>query len=282
MTTTTTTPLAGPLAGRFIGIPESRQHDLFAQMLHKRGATVVRCPLVAIRDTPDRGPVDDWLALVAGDGLDDMIWLTGEGVRRLLGFAERLGVMQPFVHRLAQARHIARGPKPGRELRKLGLKIDIAATTPTTAGVIDALSFQRLAARRVGVQLYGSEPNTLLMDFLADAGARPWPVAPYVYADAAEETRVIAFIDAMIAGRLDAVAFTSSPQVRRLFAVARKRQCVPALTQAMARTCVAAVGPLVAATLADTGVAVDIMPDSNYFMKPLVNALVRHLNAPPV
>lgn len=274
---------SAPLAQRRIGIPESRQLDLFARMLEKRGAAVVRCPLVAIRDTPDPAPVDDWLSMVIAQGLDDIIWLTGEGVRRLLGFAERGGPDRraELIARLGSARHVARGPKPVRELRTLGIKVDIAATTPTTAGVIDALSTQALDGRRVGVQLYGSDPNTPLMDFLAAAGAHAMPVAPYVYADAAEQSQVRAFIDAIVDGQLDAVAFTSSPQVRRLFSVARREQRSDTLANAMAELCVAAVGPLVADTLADQGVAVDLMPESSYFMKPLVNALARHLNAPP-
>lgn len=35
-----------PLAGRRIALPESRELDLFADMLLKRGAQVLRCPLM--------------------------------------------------------------------------------------------------------------------------------------------------------------------------------------------------------------------------------------------
>jgi uroporphyrinogen-III synthase len=41
------------LAGRRIAVPETRELDVFAQMLERHGANVVRCPLVAIRDVPD-------------------------------------------------------------------------------------------------------------------------------------------------------------------------------------------------------------------------------------
>jgi uroporphyrinogen-III synthase len=41
-----------------------------------------------------------------------------------------------------------------------------------------------LSGRRVGVQLYGSEPNLPLMQFLQHAGACVLPVAPYVYSGA--------------------------------------------------------------------------------------------------
>ena len=78
-----------PLTGRRIGVPESRQLDLFADMLERRGAEVLRCPLVDIRDTPETGLVEQWLEDVIDNGLDDMIWLTGEGLRRLRGFCER-------------------------------------------------------------------------------------------------------------------------------------------------------------------------------------------------
>jgi uroporphyrinogen-III synthase len=70
-----------------------------------------------------------------------------------------------FVQRLAAVRKITRGPKPARALRELGLKSDIAAETPTTQGVIDSLRAESLQGRRVGVQLYGTEPNRLLIDF---------------------------------------------------------------------------------------------------------------------
>ena len=44
-----------PLKGRVIAIPETREVEIFAAMLERRGATVVRCPMVAILDAPDPG-----------------------------------------------------------------------------------------------------------------------------------------------------------------------------------------------------------------------------------
>lgn len=277
---TNSTPTDQPLAGRRIGVPESRQLDLFADMLERRGAAVMRCPLVDIRDTPNTAAVMGWLDDVIEHGLDDMIWLTGEGLRRLRGFAERAGTPYPerFAERLAETRAITRGPKPARELRAMGLRADLPATEPTTAGVIDALTDVDLAGRRVGVQLYGTDPNRPLMDFLAEKNADVRPVAPYVYADEAEEPQVLAFIDAIEAGELDGVAFTSSPQVKRLFKVARTQAREATLIEAMRGLCVAAVGPLVAERLGDAGVTPTLMPEASYFMKPLVRAIVAHFD----
>jgi len=269
-----------PLAGRRIGIPESRQLDLFADMLERRGAQAVRCPLVDIRDAPDPAPVQAWLDDVCGHGLDDMIWLTGEGVRRLTVFAERESddALAQFIARLAKARAITRGPKPARELRAHGLGSDLAGNAPTTAGVIEALAGLDLAGHRIGVQLYGTDPNQPLMDFLAGKKATVLPVSPYIYADEAEEPTVLAFIERIEAGELDAVAFTSSPQIKRMLKVARNHGREAALVSALTGLCVAAVGPLVAERLQEAGIAVTLMPENNYFMKPLVRALVAHFD----
>src|SRR5580658_5839596 len=69
----------GPLAGRRIVVPETRELDLFARMLEERGAAIIRCPMVAIADTPDAAVVEAWLNRVIGGGLDDLVLMTGEG-----------------------------------------------------------------------------------------------------------------------------------------------------------------------------------------------------------
>ncbi|TLY84992.1 MAG: hypothetical protein E6K44_12885 [Gammaproteobacteria bacterium] len=170
-----------PLAGRTIAVPETRELEVFAAMLERRGASVVRCPLVAIRDAP----------------------------------------------------------------------------------------------RRVGVQLYGTEPNTPLVEFLERAGATVRCVAPYVYADAADDAAVQGLIARLSAGEVDAIAFTSTPQVERLFAVA------PAATvcAALGQTLVAAVGPVVAGALERHGVSARLMPEESFFLKPLTTVLEEALGA---
>jgi uroporphyrinogen-III synthase len=263
------------LAGRTIAVPESRELDVFASMLERRGAAVVRCPLVAIVDAPDPTPVLAWARSFAQGDMDDLILLTGEGLRRLLGCIEahEQSLRAPFCERLAQVRKITRGPKPARALRELGLKPDIAALEPTTQGVIEALRSENLHGRRVGVQLYGDQPNALLLDFLAGAGAVVRTVAPYAYADEASEEAVKDLLSSLAAGRIDAIAFTSTPQVERMFAVGGDELCRAALGQ----TRVAAIGPVVAGALARHGVSIDVMPQDAWFMKPLTNTLAEAL-----
>jgi uroporphyrinogen-III synthase len=266
-----------PLSGRVIAIPETREIEIFAGMLERRGATVVRCPMVAIRDAPDPAPVLQWTRNFAAGSCDDLILLTGEGLRRILSCIERNepGLKDIFVQALGRVRKITRGPKPARALRELGLKPDIAAEVPTTDGVINSLRPHSLKDRSVGLQLYGTEPNQPLVDFLEGAGARVLVVAPYVYADAADDQAVLNLLNRLQAGEVDAIAFTSTPQVERLFSIASP----DTVTKALANTVVAAVGPVVADTLHKHGIEARVMPEESFFLKPLTTVLEEALGS---
>lgn len=266
-----------PLQGRRVALPESRELNLFADMLTKRGAEVLRCPLVSIHDAPDQAPILEWIRNFVAAPPSDLILLTGEGLRRLVSAAERAGgsLKADFIEALAGVRKLTRGPKPGAALRTLGLKADVVALEPTTEGVIATLRPENLRGRRVAVQLYGTDPNLLLTDFLREAGAVVSTVAPYVYADDVENAQVEALVDALIARDVDAIAFTSATQVRRLFQVARRHVGEAALLDAFGKITVASVGPVVTEELEQRQVRVDLMPESSFFMKPLVRELVK-------
>lgn len=268
-----------PLKNRRIALPESRQLDVMAAMLEKRGARLLRCPLVAIVDTPYRQPVLDWLGRNIEQPSDDFVILTGEGLRRLLGFAEAAGRCEAFTLALSRMRTFARGPKPGQALKEIGLKPDVVAAAPTTDGVIETLDSLDMQGRRVAVQLYGEDPNRKLIDYLERRGARPDSVAPYVYAPESDDEKVCALIDELAEGAVDAVAFTSQPQIKRLRSVASKHGREQALSDGLNNTVVAAVGPVVAEALESVGIRVDVMPDTHYFMKPLVARLTERLTA---
>ena len=266
-----------PLAGRTVAVPETRELEVFAGLLERRGARVLRCPLVSILDAPDPAPVLAFARSFSAGACDDLILTTGEGLRRILKCIDRHEpALKPgFLAALGQVRKITRGPKPVRALREIGLKSDLVAAQPTTQGLIASLQAEDLTGRRIGVQLYGEEPNTALCEFLGNAGATVVTVAPYVYADAASDAAVQHLLAELASGRIDAIAFTSTPQVERLFAAAAPDTVRAALT----RTLVAAVGPVVAAALNRHGVQARLMPGESFFLKPLTSALEEALGA---
>ncbi len=267
------------LRGRRIAIPESRELTLFAELLERRGAEVLRCPLVSIIDAPDPAPVLAWIERFSAGECDDLILYTGEGLRRLMSCIEqhKPALRSDFVSRLGQVRRITRGPKPGRVLRDLGLRPDLTADPATTEGLIELLRDEMLQDRRIGVQIYGQKPNTALLDFLSSAGAQVTVVAPYAYADEADEAKVLELIDHLHTDIIDAIAFTSAGQIDRLFRVAKRSSRAADLQNGLTRCIVAAVGPVVAAALHERGLRVDVQPQESYFLKPLTQALVKTL-----
>jgi uroporphyrinogen-III synthase len=265
-----------PLEGQTVALAEGRQLEELAQMLEKEGATALRCPMVSILDVPDPAPVVAWLRDLVADRFGYVVLLTGEGLRRLLGFAEREGLRDQAVAALGRTRTVTRGPKPVQALREVGLSPTMVAATPTTEGVIETLRQESLGGQTVGVQLY-SDNNPPLTEFLQSAGATVRTVLPYVYAPAADAERVVDLIRRLAGGDVDILVFTSSPQVDRLFEVAAEHGLDEPLRQGLHRTRVAAIGPVVADNLRQRNVPVHICPEQGFVMKNLVQHIKRDL-----
>jgi uroporphyrinogen-III synthase len=269
-------PESRALAGKVVAVPETRQLGILVDLLSNRGARVLEIPLIAILDAPDPVPILAWVARFVDKPPALFVLLTGEGLKRLLELTGRHALQASFEEALAQTLTLCRGPKPERVLRTLGLQANIQAQEPTTEGVIASLSDLELKDKRVAVQLYGEDPNLRLIDFLRSRGALVDTVAPYVYANQEAEMKVVGFIQALAAGQVDVVTFTSQPQFKRLQDVARQHGLEQTLDNGLRRTLLAAVGPVVAQQLEEAGFTVAIMPDKSYFMKPLVTAIMRH------
>ena len=170
------------LNGCTIALPETRELDLMARIIGELGGVAYRCPFISICNASDATPIVAWLHKLAAGEFDDLVLLTGEGVVRLVNhFARSAGIEEPVLEALRKVRTVSRGPKPARALRTLGLRASMVADMPTTEGVITTLAREDLKGRRVGVQLFGEEPNEMLIDFLVEQGAQVFTVAPYVY-----------------------------------------------------------------------------------------------------
>ena len=260
-----------------VALPETRQLDVLAQLLERRGASVLRCPLVAILDSPHQAAVEAWLRRLVDSPPDLLVFYTGEGIYRLSAAAERAGLRAAFVATLGATAILTRGPKPVRALRTLGVEPRYTAVQPTTDGIIATLDTLALEGQRVAVQYYGADANPALAQYLERRSVEVDAVMPYVYASEADDRAVENLIAGLAEGSVAAIAFTSKAQVERLFKVAIQAGLDAELTQALRQRIVAAVGPVVAAELRAHGCEVDVMPEETWFMKPLVTRLLERL-----
>src|SRR5882757_8694252 len=217
--------MADRLTGYRILILETREEAQFSRLLAEQGADVLQCPMFAIHDAPDPAPIEAWITRFIDKPFDDLVLMTGEGLRRMMKVARRMDVEQAFIAALGKARKFARGPKPGRALREIGLEPQLTTEKPTSEGIAEMLSRFDLKGRRVGLQLYPDKDHGVLIGAIAAQGAEIDTVLPYVYDAQAADANIVTAIDEMAQGRVDAIALTNLGQVRRLVEVARVRGC---------------------------------------------------------
>ncbi|ABD06286.1 Uroporphyrinogen III synthase HEM4 [Rhodopseudomonas palustris HaA2] len=271
--------MAGRLDGTRILILETREEAQFSRLLADQGAEVLQCPMVAIVDAPDPAPVAAWIDRLIAAPFDDLVLTTGEGLRRLTRLARSLDRERDFVDAIGKTRRFARGPKPGRALREIGLDADVTTETPTSEGIAATLAKSDLRDHRVGLQLYPDKDHAALIGAVEAQGAVVDAVLPYAYDARAAEENVVTAIEEMAQGRVDAIALTSSNQLRRLFDVATARGYEARLREGLDATPIASVGPVVSDELRHYGLTPAITPpEGAFFMKPLISAMITSLN----
>ena len=274
--------MADRLNGYRILILETREEAQFSRLLTEQGADVLQCPMFAIHDAPDPAPIEAWIRRFIVTPCDDLVLMTGEGLRRLMKVVRRLNVEKEFVAALDATRKFARGPKPGRALREIGLEPQMTTEKPTSEGVAEMLSRLDLKGRRLGLQLYPDKDHGALTGAVTAQGAEVDTVLPYVYDAKAADANIVTAIDEMAAGRVDAIALTNLGQVRRLIEAARAHGREDELRKGLERTLIASVGPAVSGELQSHGLRTDISPANDaYFMKPLISAMAVELAKSP-
>jgi len=274
--------MADRLNGYRILILETREEAQFSRLLAEQGADVLQCPMFEIHDAPDPAPVEAWIGRLVATPFDDLVLMTGEGLRRLMKVARRMGVEKDLVAALGRTRKFARGPKPGRALRELGLEPQQTTEKPTSEGIAEMLSRVDLKGHRVGLQLYPDKDHGALIGAISAQGAEVDTVLPYVYDAKAADGNIVTAIDEMAKGRIDAIALTNLGQVRRLVEVARAKGCEARLREGLEKTLIASVGPAVSDELKAQGLRTDIYPANDaFFMKPLISAMAIALRRNP-
>ena len=274
--------MADRLSGYRILILETREEAQFSRLLTEQGADVLQCPMFTIRDAPDPAPIEAWIKRSIEQPLDDLVLTTGEGLRRLMKIVRRVGVEQEFTSALGKARKFARGPKPGRALREIGLEPQATTEKPTSEGIAEMLGRIDLKGHRLGLQLYPDKDHSRLIGAIKAQGAGVDTVLPYVYDAQVADANIVTAIDEMAAGRIDAMALTNLGQVRRLVEVARAHGWENKLRQGLERTPIASVGPAVSDELKSHGLRTDIYPaDDAFFMRPLISAMATALRKNP-
>ncbi|HEY6797922.1 MAG TPA: uroporphyrinogen-III synthase [Kineosporiaceae bacterium] len=265
------------LAGFSIVLTSDRRAEEFAAAFTRRGATVLQAPILRIIPLEQDAELIRATGEVIAHPPDDVIVTTAIGFRGWIEAADAVGLAPALLEVLGRARLLARGPKARGAIRAAGLVEAWAATSETTAEVVDRLLAEPggVAGRRVVVQLHGL-PDEGLLARLPAAGADLARVPVYRWGPPPDPAAVQRAIDAVCARTVDAVLFTSAPGSQAFLDAALAAGRQPELLEALAGDVVpAAVGPVTAAPLVAAGLS-PLVPD-RFRLGALVRAVADHL-----
>ncbi|HEX4999356.1 MAG TPA: uroporphyrinogen-III synthase [Terriglobia bacterium] len=260
--------MSRPLDGVRVATLEHRYPAQLTQLLERQGAIVMSCPLLEETPVEDARAVERFMTLCETGAADYVIFYTGVGVDFLMRAA-------PRPEAFARSVVLARGPKAVNALRRAGARIDRVAEAPTTEGIIRTMSKEDLRGKSVLVQLYGAE-NVELTRALEAQGARVTGIAIYRYRPASDAGEVSRLIDAILEGRIDAITFTTGPQLQFLLAAAVERGLEDALRSRLRNDVVmVSVGEVTTRAIEATGFPVAVTPEDPK-MGPMVSAMAEY------
>lgn len=260
--------------GAKIALLEARMSGELARLVQKHGGTVISAP--ALKETAvDCGPEVGALInqLVVGE-IEIIVFQTGVGVSALLNEAEKLNRKEELIAALNRITTVCRGPKPTAVLGRNGIQVLIKVKEPhTTNDLVESLDALELKDKGVALLNYG-ERNVGLTDYLISRRAKLTELMLYEWQLPDDIMPLKSLITNVIAGEVDAVAFTSQIQVRHLFQIAEEMNQADELNQALQQqTIIASIGPTCTAALRALGLEPHVEPEHPK-MGPMVQALL--------
>ncbi len=223
-----------PLRGRTILVTRTRaQASELSERLGELGARVIEAPTIEIRPADDAAAIDP--ALLDAGRFDWIVLTSPNGAAAL---RERLRRLDLDARALAGTRIAAIGPGTASALEAFGLRADLVPRRHTTAALGEALAREGADGARC-LLLRADIATGELPDALRDAGATVEQVA--IYRTVRPEALPADAADALAAGEVDWITFTSSSTVTNFFALAGDAD--------LAGVRLAAIGPVTAETL---------------------------------
>lgn len=247
------------LEGKRIAITGPRKAAELSVIVEKQGGIPLIRPAqgtVAI----EKEKVEAELQQLLDVGGDWIIFTTGVGTEMLYKVAEEMGAAEAFVEQLRRMNIAARGYKTVNYLKTLGLTPTVRDDDGTTVGILRALQPYDMKGRRVALQLYGDHAPRLVQ-WLKEQQADYYEILPYLHVPPELEV-VDTLLSEIVRREVDAVTFTSTPQVRFLMAYAREKGLEEPLLAAFRESTVAvAVGKVTAEALRDEGIERVVAPE---------------------
>ena len=250
-----------PLEGRTIVVTRAAaQAQRFSQLLEAAGARVIEAPAIVIAPPASWEPLDSALAALA-----TFTWVAFTSVNGVGMVDRRLVALGLTWSALAGRRVAAIGPATADALREHGVRVDVVPAEYRAEGLIERLRGLLVPGDRLLLPR-AAQTRDVLVTSLRALGVEVLEVPAYATRRADGNSARLG--EALAAGEVDAITFTSSSTARNfveMFSEAERRAW-------RGRVTIAAIGPITAATAAEYGLASDIMP-TEYTIPALARAI---------
>ncbi len=244
---------------------ENRKGDEARRLIQAAGGVALAA--AAMRELPienNAAALRFSAGLLTGD-YDTVVFLTGSGTRYLFAAMESSHAHAELVAALAATTVVARGPKPQRVLRELGVEVTLSVPAPNTwrellTTLEDNCGKATLNGSRIAIQEYGVT-NRRLVDALEASGAEVDCIEVYRWDLPADRRPLLSTLHEIINRTVDVVIFTSATQAVNMIKAADEANIEEPLRAALTETLVASIGPVCSETLDELGIPVDLEPE---------------------
>ncbi len=250
------------LNGLGVAAFESRRAEELTTLITKYGG-VPRMG-AAMREVPleSNAVAFDFAERLLAGTIDGMVFMTGVGTRALVEALESKYSREQIAHGLANVTTIARGAKPAKVLRELGVPIAILVPDPNTwREILQEIDENprgfAVKGSRIAVQEYGA-PNARFLEELKKRGAEVLPVPVYRWALPEDLGPLKRTLRDIIEGRARVALFTNGVQADHALSVASEAGLREPLLKALEACAVCSVGPTCTEALNRNGVRVDL------------------------
>jgi uroporphyrinogen-III synthase len=208
-----------PLEGYTVAVTADRRAREQAELLERRGATVVRAPAIRTLAVSEEHATRKATRRLFDHPPDYVVANTGIGMRGWVAAAAAWGWDEHLVSLFEGSEIWARGPKAAGTVTSLGVPVAWQAPSERLDELIERLLDRPIAGRRIAFQQHGEDCADVTAPLRA-AGADVVDVPVYRWTQPVDEAPLNRVLHAIVDRRLDAVTFTSAPTVRNVLSAA--------------------------------------------------------------
>lgn len=239
--------------------PKSQAYD-FIKLLEAQGANVIPFPTIEITPPTSYKALDK-----AINSIEQYDWIVFTSVNGVKSFFNRLKELNKDIRELHRAKIAAIGEVTAKEIKNLGIKVDVVPNDFKAEGLIRIFKNEKIKDSKILIPR-AKVARDILPESLVKIGAKVQVVTTYITKQPGK-AKARNMIKLLNEEKIDMITFTSSSTVRNFF------ELIPDFKQKKNRPLLASIGPITANTLEELGYKSTIIP-KKYTVDDLANNIV--------